>query len=848
MRRLQAVLHSNVLVIPAGIFLVYSLLTLVMTWPVIAQLNTHLIGTGDDMWVHYWNNWWVKQILRQGGNVYHTPLLFHPTGVSLLHHNFAWLNIVIWLLIEPIVGGIAAYNLVHLLHIPLCGLAMFLLGRRLFKSDSIAFLGGLVFAFWPYRISDVNHPNMISTEVFPLFMLFLLRLFHDERQIRDGVIAGVLLALIGYMRWQLLILAGFMACLYVLYTLIWERGRWGWWTLAGLAVVVGISVSLMAPAVYPLVRADLAGGFSDETYEMQLGSSQDLVNWLVPQRQHLLGGLYNRIFTGYADISRQGQTSAFLGHIVIGLAVVGAVRRWKEARFWFALAVVCFLLALGPHLQFNGVHYTDISLPIRLIDWTLPVKMLRYPHRFTALLALPMAVLAGYGAMVLRGWLARQRWGKQVARPMILSALLGVLILMDYFSVPTATVSARVPSFYTDLAEETGDFAIVELPGQRRSAEYYMMYQTVHSRPMQTGHVSRLPSGALDFIHSSAMLSTTYDEGTLNTDPPDISRQLDSLAEAGFRYIIVHKDKITPNQLAQWRSYFVISPHYEDEELLVYSTTPVVGVDCPLLHDLDAEMWVVEAGLSAEDVRPGDVLDVEVVWGTTASPSAAFQVEVALVNKEGEIGQMEHFDLSPSWPTEEWPANTIVREKYPLAVDTWLDGGKYSVVLSLLQEVKAVGQSVEVGKVEMQLPERSFAVPVMTQEVGATFGDDLRLLGYDLEMEADSLYLTLHWQALRRMDVSYTMFVHVFDPLTGEIVGQADVVPYGYTYPTAWWEAGEVVSDKVTVSLEEVLPGTYGLAVGVYNADTGERSVISGQPPGFFVDERRLLLPEEVIH
>ena len=524
------------------------------------------------------------------------------------------------------------------------------------------------------------------------------------------------------------------------------------------------------------------------------------------------------------------------------------MRRWKEARFWFVLAVVCFLLALGPHLQFNGVHYTGISLPIRLIDWTLPVKMLRYPHRFTALLALPIAVLAGYGAMVLRGWLARRRWGKQVARPMVLSALLGVLILMDYFSVPTATVSARVPSFYTDLAEETGDFAIVELPGQRRSAEYYMMYQTVHSRPMQTGHVSRLPSGALDFISSNAMLSTTYDEGELNTNPPDISRQLSILAEAGFRYIVVHKDMVTSDQLTRWRSYLVISPYYEDEEVVVFSTTPVVGEDCPLLHDLGMGMWAVEAGLSAEDVRPGDVLDVEVVWGTTASPSAAFQVEVALVNEEGEIGQMEHFDLSPSWPTEEWPVNTIVREKYPLAVDTWLDGGKYSVVLSLLQDGKAVGQSVEVGKVEMQLPERSFAVPVMAQEVGATFGDDLRLLGYDLEMEADSLHITLHWQALRRMDVSYTMFVHVFDSLTGEIVGQADVVPYGYTYPTAWWEAGEVVSDKVTVSLEEVLPGTYGLAVGVYNADTGERSVISGQPPGFFVDERRLLLPEEVIH
>jgi hypothetical protein len=430
----------------------------------------------------------------------------------------------------------------------------------------------------------------------------------------------------------------------------------------------------------------------------------------------------------------------------------------------------------------------------------------------------------------------------------VLGTLFGLLILMDYCSVPTATVSARVPSFYTDLAKEAGDFAIVELPGQRRSAEYYMMYQTVHGRPLQTGHVSRLPSGALDFISSNAMLSTTYDEGELNTNPPDISRQLSILAEAGFRYIVVHKDMVTPDQLARWRSYLVISPYYEDDTVLVYSTTPVVGVDCPLLYDLDTGMWMVDVELSATVVRPGDVLEIEVVWGTTASPSADFQVEVALVNEEGEMGQVGHFDLSSGWPTDEWPVNAIVRARYSLVVDTWLDGGKYSVVLGLLQDGRSVGQSVEVGKVEMQLPERGFAVPVMTQEVGATFGDDLRLLGYDLETEADSLHITLHWQALRQMEVSYTMFVHLFDPATGEIVSQADVVPYGYTYPTTWWEAGEVVSDEVVVSLEEVLPGTYSLAIGVYDANTGERLAISDQPSGFFVDERRLLLPEEVTH
>ena len=53
--------HRRTLLLYAGLFLIYSLLTLVMTWPVAARLGTHLVGNGDDMWVQYWNNWWVKK-------------------------------------------------------------------------------------------------------------------------------------------------------------------------------------------------------------------------------------------------------------------------------------------------------------------------------------------------------------------------------------------------------------------------------------------------------------------------------------------------------------------------------------------------------------------------------------------------------------------------------------------------------------------------------------------------------------------------------------------------------------------------------------------------------------------
>jgi hypothetical protein len=134
----------------------------------------------------------------------------------------------------------------------------------------------------------------------------------------------------------------------------------------------------------------------------------------------------------------------------------------------------------------------------------------------------------------------------------------------------------------------------------------------------------------------------------------------------------------------------------------------------------------------------------------------------------------------------------------------------------------------------------------MERVADVRFGDDFRLLGYDLAQAGDALELTLHWQALRHPVTYYKIFVHLFDPQTQAVVAQDDAVPRRWTYPTTWWEAGEVVSDEIPLSLEEVPPGQYRLAVGVYDPEDGERLVVV-DAAGEELPEGRLVLPEEVV-
>jgi hypothetical protein len=816
-----------------------------MTWPVAPRLSTHLIGYGDDMWVHYWNDWWVKHVLQHGGEFFYTPLLFHPSGVDLTYHNFAWVNIASWLILEPFTGGIAAYNLVHLLHIPLCGFSMFLLVRRLTQVNGVAFLSGLIFAFWPYRVLDVTHPNMISTEGFPLLMLALLRLFDDKRPIRDGVIVGLLVALIGFMRLQLTILAGIMMGGYFLYMFIWERERWGRQVVIGLMLAGVVSVTLLLPIVYPLARQQLTDGFAEQVYQVDVDDTkQDVLSWLIPHATHPLAGLVDRIFVPYTTKPARSIFSAYVGYVAAGLAILGVLKRRGQRRvvFWLGLGIVSFFLALGPYLNVDLIR-TGIPLPYKLVEWLPPIQMVRHPHRFSALLAVPMAVLAGQGALALREWLM-QRNLKFFTSPVIWG-LLAVGVLADYWSAPLPTVTAAIPDFYVALAQEPREFAVVGLPGNRGCTEQYMFYQTAHEHPILGGHVSRLPTEALAFEDSVPLLDGMYDSGEIDMQLPDISRQLSLLDEAGFRYLVLHKHLVWPGTLAKWRSYFAISPYYEDEDVVVYTTDPVLNEDYALEYELGLGMGLVDVDLSTDSVRPGDVLELTVLWGTSIAPDADFRLELALENKDGVVAQMERLDLSPSWPTGAWSANAIVRDRYSLKVDTWLDGGTYGVVLNLLQEGKPVGQRTEVGEIDLQLPERVFVTPTMSHQVGATFGNDLRLLGYDLRMETDALYITLHWQALRRMEKSYVMFVHLLDPETQEIVAQVDAMPYGYTYPTAWWEKGEVVSDELVLPLEGEKAITCKLTVGAYDHETGTRLLVR-DASGALQPEERLVLLENV--
>jgi hypothetical protein len=160
---------------------IYLALAVVVTWPLGRHLRTHLVGVSKDALMHFWNSWQAAEALDAGKSPFYTHMLFHPVGASLIYHNVGWINVAEWLVVRPFMDDRMAHNLVILFNLAACGTAMYLLAFKLTDHRPAAFFAGIVYLSWPFRMSQLDHPNLISTQWIPIFILFLVLVIRHGR-------------------------------------------------------------------------------------------------------------------------------------------------------------------------------------------------------------------------------------------------------------------------------------------------------------------------------------------------------------------------------------------------------------------------------------------------------------------------------------------------------------------------------------------------------------------------------------------------------------------------------------------------------------------------------------------
>jgi len=121
---------------------------------------------------------------------------------------------------------------------------------------------------------------------------------------------------------------------------------------------------------------------------------------------------------------------------------------------------------------------------------------------------------------------------------------------------------------------------------------------------------------------------------------------------------------------------------------------------------------------------------------------------------------------------------------------------------------------------------RDRATPSSAETI-ARFGNLALLSRFDISSDEVAagrpLTLTLKWIALGQADRDLTLFAHLINE-AGQAVAQHDKQPLDGQFPTTRWQAGTQFTDQHVFQLPQALaPGAYRIALGFYDAATGER-------------------------
>ena len=554
------------------VIILYAILTAILTYPVVFKLKTYVAGYAD-AWSYLWMFWHTrKAILSPDPNVTwaYTNYIFYPDGITRVPF-FTAFNELLSIPLQQILGLVLTYNLLWLLSFILGGYGTYLLVKYLTDNKIAAFIAGITFAFCPYHfVHALGHMGATTIGWIPFCALYLMKMTR-EKSLKNAVYAAIFFILVAMSDLQYMVYMCFFVALLILYEVCLElRLTEGMGesfdelvsrilSLKKLVIkfIVFASVSFIGilPLTYHMIRVALSPSnfLKPPPYE-SIYYSADLLGFFIPSPLHPLFGSWlsdnvYKYFTG--NIS---EYTTYIGYtvLILSLYAVITLRKRKEVMFWTLSAIFFVIMCLGPILHICGktqftVFDTTIPLPYIIVYYLVPfVSNGRTLGRFDVMVMLSLAVLAGYGISKL---IKRFdiRWKRN-----IFVCLLTALLIFEFLAIPFVISFVDKPVFYKQIAEDTGDYALLEIPATKvygcgTKCKYY---QTIHGKRIVGGQIARTPIGARDFESNTPLIRQLtflrpFDD-ILNQNVTQIGQFV--LNYYGVGYIILHKRHYVSNK------------------------------------------------------------------------------------------------------------------------------------------------------------------------------------------------------------------------------------------------------------------------------------------------------------
>jgi hypothetical protein len=399
----------------AGIYLVFVLLVLLYTWPLVLHPASHLREWLD---VHYfvWEMGWVaRRIVEAPWALFDAPI-FYPHGLTLAFSEpmlvpaLVTFGPVYWVSGNPIL----AYNVTVVSFQALAGWAAYYAARRLTGSALAGWIGGIVFALSPIRTGYYHFAHMQLSFAMPLGLFWFAR-FLERRRPRDLVWSLVFvwcqLVTVIYFGVPLVLMLGLLT---VGVLLLRPRGWRPGTALVGLAGVAALAVAYF-PVAWPYLVAQREMGFERSLAEAGVRAA-DLLTYLDAGRE-------NRVLRIVRSGTHPAMFPGFTVCALVAAAFALGPRRARPplprlgawARRLVGWGLVLTLLAIALFLVTGGGEVRPFGFRLRMYE-----------------LGRPVALLFGLGAawLALEGWAGARAGDDPRLDPREWAALLGFLTVV----------------------------------------------------------------------------------------------------------------------------------------------------------------------------------------------------------------------------------------------------------------------------------------------------------------------------------------------------------------------------------------------------------------------------------
>jgi hypothetical protein len=352
--------------------LFFLAVTVLMTWPQIAHLGDGLTDFGDAKLVTRILHWDFRQTFRDPANLFQLNF-FHPARYVLaFSENFYGVSLFGFPVLAAGAPAIVNYNLILMLGMFLSALSAWALARYVTGDPLAAAVAGLVYAFVPWRFSQLPHLQFQWGGFLCLLLLFLLR-YLDEGRTRDAVLFSCALAWNGLCNLHYALFSGFLVGVTLLLYAM-DRGPATRRRLRVALLAAGIGALVVLPFALPYRTAEQLYGMKRYFGEMEFYSGR----W----GSFLSAGDKNRLYGKMTVPWRAPEGDFFPGLVPLVLAGIAIARhrrtdapRAKEpptpispARRRWARVMDVLLVVLAA-LWFASLAWKGLELgPLRLRD------------------------------------------------------------------------------------------------------------------------------------------------------------------------------------------------------------------------------------------------------------------------------------------------------------------------------------------------------------------------------------------------------------------------------------------------------------------------------------------------